>query len=86
MGSRTKLCRITSGKQNVCRIALQEFDNRNMFYNTLFKQVSVAQWLAVKISHLAIKDRFPGGQNICFLFNSDIVNYLLKTNGARDKA
>ena len=27
-----------------------------------------------------VQDRFPGGKNIHFLFNFDIVNLLLKTN------
>ena len=34
-----------------------------------------------------VQDRFPGGENIDLLFNSDIVNFLLETNrGERQKA
>ena len=42
---------------------------------------SAAQWLTLKSSTLVVRDRFPGRQNIYLFFNSDIVNFLLKTNG-----
>ena len=34
---------------------------------------------------MEVRIGFPGGQNICQLFNFDIVNFLLKTNDGRDK-
>ena len=32
-----------------------------------------------------VRDRFLGGENMDLVFNSDIVNLLLKTNAGRDR-
>ena len=45
----------------------------------------MAQWLALQCSAKAIQDIFPGRQNIYLLFNSDIVDFLFKTSGGRDR-
>ena len=37
-------------------------------------------------SNPVVQDRFLGGENMNLLFNSDIVNLLLKTNEGREKA
>ena len=47
--------------------------------------MSMAQWLTLKSSTKVVRDRFLGGQSICFLFNSDVDNLLLKTNGGEDR-
>ena len=39
----------------------------------------------VSKSEFKSRDRFPGGESINFLFNSDIANLLLKTNEGRDR-
>ena len=36
-------------------------------------------------SSSAVRDRFPGGENMNLLFNSDKVKLLLKNNGGRDR-
>ena len=51
-----------------------------MFY---YERMSMAQWLTLKSSTLLVRDRFSGGQSIYLLFNSDIENFLLKTNGGK---
>ena len=40
-----------------------------------------ALWLALANLISVDGDRFPGGQEVYLVFNSDIVNYLLKTTG-----
>ena len=43
----------------------------------------MAQLLTLKSSTLLVRDRFSGGQSIYLLFNSDIEDFLLKTNGGK---
>ena len=45
----------------------------------------VASWLANQSSNSVVQDRSPGGEDMDLLFNSDIVNLLLKTNGGRHR-
>ena len=45
----------------------------------------MASWLAHQSLAQVIQDCFPGRQNTYLLFNSDIVDFLLKTNGGRDR-
>ena len=42
-------------------------------------------YLPNEISAPAGRDCFPGGENMYLLFNSDILNLLLKTNGGETK-
>ena len=41
--------------------------------------------VAPQSSTLEVRDHFPGGASIYLLFNSDILNFLLKTNVGRHK-
>ena len=45
----------------------------------------MVSWLANQSSNPAVGDRFPGGENMNLLYNSDIVSLLLKTNAGRDR-
>ena len=57
-----------------------------MFENYGVNRALVVQWLTNQSSNPAAADCFPRGENMNFLFISDVVNLLLKTNGERKKA
>lgn len=42
--------------------------------------MSVVHLFPLKSLTLAVRDRFPGGQNIYLFSNSDTANFLLQTN------
>ena len=45
----------------------------------------MAYWLASPSINLAVQDCLSRGENMDLLFDSDIVNFLLKTKGGRDR-
>ena len=49
------------------------------------RYTSIASWLASPSFNSAFSDRLSRGVNMDLLFDSDIVNLLLKTKGGRDK-
>ena len=45
----------------------------------------MASWLTLESFILVDGDRFPGGQEVYLIFNSDIVKVSLKNHWGRDK-
>ena len=43
--------------------------------------MSVSSWLRLNYTTVEFRDYFPGGYDKYLLVNSDVVNFLLKTNG-----
>ena len=65
--------------------SLEKFDIKYIFQVDHDERTFLVQWLANQSSIPAVRDRFPGGQNMNLLFHSDIVNLLLKANGGRGR-
>ena len=65
--------------------SLEKFDIKHIFQLDRDEHTLMVQWLANQSSIPAVRDRFPGVQNMNLLFHSDIVSLLSKTNGGRGR-
>ena len=73
------------GKLNVSMVTFQEFDITYHVLGYMYGMYSGVLMVSNTIFALAGPRLFPGAQNLTLLFNFDIVNFLVKLNGRRNR-